>query len=149
MITLFDPNNIRADLPGILLASHGRLSQGIYESAGMITGDMENVSFCCLEEADSPDDYQKKLAEIVNAYPAGCIVLVDLAGGTPCNRLLMESLSGHAQLPIVTGINLPMLVTIISERDGKQAKELVELAIAEGREGIKNPLKELEPSPQT
>ena len=69
---------------------------------------------------------------------AGLLLLVDLWGGTPFNA---SSGIAHddANTEVVTGVNVPMLVSVLMEREDITAlPELTALAQREGADGVKS-----------
>lgn len=140
----YEADKVRDDLVGVLLISHGKLAKGVYETTAMIVGDLENVSYCCLESSDDLDKFQKKLGEIVESYPAGCIVLADLKGGTPYNRYLMNAMEKNKQIHLLTGMNLPMTIETVTSRENMVIDTILNDAMREGVTGIVNCAKEFE-----
>ena len=103
---------------GIILASHGKFAEGIFQSGSMIFGDQANVKACTLMPSEGPDDIRKKMEEAIAGFDNQdeVLFLVDLWGGTPFNQA-SALLNGHEdKWAIVTGLNLPML--IIMEKYG-------------------------------
>lgn len=45
---------------GIILASHGKFAEGIFQSGSMIFGDQANVKACTLMPSEGPDDIRKR-----------------------------------------------------------------------------------------
>ena len=103
---------------GIILASHGKFAEGIFQSGSMIFGDQANVKACTLMPSEGPDDIRRKMEEAIAGFENQdeVLFLVDLWGGTPFNQA-SALLNGHEdKWAIVTGLNLPML--IIMEKYG-------------------------------
>ena len=67
---------------GILVLSHGNLSQGIVESGKMIVGTNEKVDYLGLYEGNNIDEFYDRTAEKIQAMDDGEGVLVfsDLYG---------------------------------------------------------------------
>ncbi len=102
---------------GVVIISHGDMSKGMLNSAGMFfdeTG-LQNVTAVSLYPAESPEDFDVKLAEAINTVDAGegVIVLADLLGGTPCNRVAYKL---SDKVKVVTGMNLPVLMELLGQR---------------------------------
>jgi len=60
--------------------------------------------------------------------------LTDMFGGTPCN--LCFSLLEEKQVEVLTGMNLPMILKILSSRENSSLTELARIAMDCGRENI-------------
>lgn len=68
---------------------------------------------------------------------SGVLVLTALFGGTPCNciaRIMNEM--GTKKIRCVTGLNLPMLIEVVSDRDEQDLPHLEETALAAGGKGM-------------
>jgi len=63
----------------------------------------------------------------------GVLILSDIYGATPCN--IVGKLLKPGQVEGVAGVNLPMLVRVLTYRNGSLAP-LVEKALSGGREGV-------------
>ena len=101
---------------GIVLISHGGLAEGILTSAPMLFPEVSQCESLTLWPEDNPDDFQRRLEEKVRQVDTGdgVFILADLLGGTPCNRAIY--LMGE-RVRILTGLSLPMLVTLLSLRE--------------------------------
>jgi PTS system mannose-specific IIA component len=64
----------------------------------------------------------------------GVVILTDILGGTPTNLSL--SCFENEKVEVVTGVNLPMLLTLSSYRKGKSLEEISRLAKKSGRRSI-------------
>ncbi|MEF2925993.1 MAG: PTS sugar transporter subunit IIA, partial [Catenibacterium sp.] len=92
---------------GIILASHGKFAEGIFQSGSMIFGDQANVKACTLMPSEGPDDIRRKMEEAIAGFENQdeVLFLVDLWGGTPFNQA-SALLNGHEdKWAIVTGLN--------------------------------------------
>lgn len=132
-----------AELPGVVLMSHGSLAAGLQETAQMLLGNQKNLTALCLEESDAPDDYRGVMAQCIENFPGGCIVLLDLFGGTPCNQLMVHMLTNQKDVFAVTGMNLPMAVAVLSARDTEPVARLTEIAMEGGRQGMEDVLQKV------
>ena len=85
------------------------------------------------------DDMEQRRADILAAVAAvdkgrGVVVLTDMFGGTPSN--LAISVMDDAQIEVIAGINLPMLVKLASARKECSLKQAIEKAKEAGRKYI-------------
>lgn len=122
---------------GIVLISHGEMANGMLNTAGMFFGETElrQVATVSLFPADSPEDFDVKLAEAIENVDSGdgVIILADLLGGTPCNRSAYK-LSEKVQ--VITGMNLPIFVELLGLRMGGDVD--INSLISTGHDGIVN-----------
>lgn len=123
---------------GILLLSHGPFCEQLMTSTAMIAGPLANTKAVALHEGEDPDVFGKCIQAAVKTLDAddGILVLVDILGGTPFNQIAL--LSRELNVQIVTGMNMPMFLQVLLERDKVESvTELAELAKSSGLESIK------------
>lgn len=102
---------------GILLVSHNGLAEAMLSTAKMLYGEADNqVVALGLEHGINLDDFDSMLSEAIQSVDTGdgVFVLVDLLGGTPCNRLARFATE---KVVIITGMNLGMFLEIVCVRD--------------------------------
>jgi PTS system mannose-specific IIA component len=121
---------------GIVLVSHGNLANEFAKTLEHIVGPQENLMTVSLFP---DDDMEVKRKEIQNAVQQvggnqGVVILTDMFGGTPSN--LAHSLLKGQNVEIVAGMNLPLLVKLVSSRKTKSLHESVLLAQEAGRKYI-------------
>lgn len=125
---------------GIILATHGRFSEGILQSASMILGEQENLTACALLPEMGPEDIHRQMEKAVSDFddPDQILILADLWGGTPFNQA-NALIAGHEEdWAIVTGMNLPMVIEAVSSRMFiETAKELSVLISQSAKEGVR------------
>jgi len=123
---------------GLILVAHGPLAHALLESAETIIGIQSNTSALSLDMDDSLENLTKEIERAIAKTDrgAGVLLLVDLLGGTPCNAAAL-AMNAH-QVEVVTGMNLGMVLEVLSQRRGKTLKELAHLAVRAGRDGVVN-----------
>lgn len=129
---------------GIIILTHGPMAQGLLESAQMLFGRADNVTAIGLLGHEAPADFAKKLDEALQLYPQGALLLVDLFGGTPCNTAMMQAKKVGRALPLVAGVNLPMLISVLNAREMYTLEETILDAEKSGMQGIVNVTPKLE-----
>lgn len=116
----------------IVLASHGELAQGVLNSSQMIVGHQENIKACCLLPSESPEDINKKMRDAISSFEEQeeVLFLVDLWGGTPFNQasLLVKE---NPSWMIVTGLNLPMAIEALMQRNMETSAKVLGSKILE------------------
>jgi PTS system mannose-specific IIA component len=121
---------------GILVVSHGGLADALISSVQAIVGNIQKVKGVCIRPKDNVEEIKgrirKKMAEVDEGD--GVVVLTDLLGGTPTNISL--SLSKDEKFEVITGVNLPMLLTLSSYRKGRSFGDLVKIVKESGRRSI-------------
>jgi PTS system mannose-specific IIA component len=124
---------------GIVLVSHGGLAAGMLDAMQMIVGEQEAVAHLALHETDDVDTLVDRVGEAVDqvAGEEGTLILVDLFGASPFNASSRLAMSRGRQIEVLTGLNLPMLVELVIQRDGLTLKEAAALARQSGLGGIR------------
>lgn len=123
---------------GILIVTHGKFGHELLKSTELIIGKQNNVLTLGLEHGDSIEKLHQEVKTSIEKLDEGdgVLVLTDLFGGSPSNVAAanMEELNFHS----LTGVNLPMLVEVLTMREYVDIEELVDSAFKAGCEGIKN-----------
>ena len=121
---------------GILIVSHGRLADALISSVQSLVGNLEKIRGVPIwskdREEEVKDRIQKEMAEVDDGD--GVVILTDILGGTPTNLSL--SFLEDEKVEVVTGVNIPMLVTLASYRKGRSLREIGSLVKKSGRRGI-------------
>ena len=122
---------------GILVLSHGEMSHGMIHSLNFLYGQAEGLRALCLYPEHSPEDFDAMLAEAVAEVDTGDGVLIftDINGGTPANRALLLA-AQRADVEVITGMNLPLLLAAVSSRDFCTLPQLVEELLEESKLSI-------------
>lgn len=117
---------------GIVLVTHGRLADEFLSAMQHVVGPQEQIATACIGPNDDMgerrDDILAKVQEVDTGE--GVIVLTDMFGGTPSN--LAISIMDKANVEVIAGINLPMLVKLNALRKTNSLKEAVSGAKAAG-----------------
>ena len=121
---------------GLLVVAHGKIAESFIQVAQTIIGDLEGVEAVTLPE---PLDEKEVLKDIQRARKLidsgeGILILTDMFGGTPAN--LCFSLLEDDQVEVLTGMNLPMILKILSLQKDVGLTELARMAKDCGRENI-------------
>lgn len=101
---------------GVVIATHTDFGARLLKAAEFIIGPQEH---CLSISIDVSHEVELTLAAIKEAIAAtdrgaGVLVVTDMFGGTPTNLSL--SLLGTGRLEVLTGVNLPMLIKILTSR---------------------------------
>jgi PTS system mannose-specific IIA component len=110
--------------------THGRLAAEFITALEHVVGPQTGVEGICI---DADDDMEARRADIADAIAKvnegeGVIILTDLFGGTPSN--LAISLMKSADIEVIAGVNLPMLIRL----EGARKVMPVHAAVAAARE---------------
>ncbi|MBR6014174.1 MAG: PTS mannose transporter subunit IID [Selenomonadaceae bacterium] len=121
---------------GIIVGTHGIFSSELVQSCEMICGKKDYVKAVTFVQGESTEKiaekYQTAIKELGN--PEKVLFLNDLRGGSPYNAAC-RLVKNNPKYGIVTGVNLPMLISMVYEDDA-DIKTLIEKAIFGGSEGM-------------
>jgi mannose PTS system EIIA component len=124
------------EMVGIIIVSHGRLAEALIASVQDLIGNLKKIRAICVwpreNEKEIKERIQKQMAEIDDGD--GVLILTDILGGTPTNLTL--PLVEEDKVEVVTGVNVPMLVTVSSYWKGRSLKEIAALVKKSGRRSI-------------
>ena len=121
---------------GIIVVAHGGLAQAFVETAEMIVGPTDGFKACSFAQGSDVDSLRKMLKNSIKEVNKGegVIILTDMFGGTPSNISL--SFLENGKVEVVTGVNLPMVITALTKRKGKDIVELTSLLKDGGSKNI-------------
>ena len=123
-------------LVGLVLVTHGHLALEFISAMQHVVGKQEKVAAVCIGPEDDMEMRRQEILDKVGEVDsgAGVVVLTDMFGGTPSN--LAISIMDRANVEIIAGVNLPMLIKIATLRKEKNLKETVSGAQEAGKKYI-------------
>ncbi|UCH83106.1 MAG: PTS mannose transporter subunit IID [Candidatus Latescibacterota bacterium] len=99
-----------------IIVTHGRLAEELLSTAKVIYGNFEGC-FAVTNSAKSPQALLDEIHSLIDGnQESRCIVLTDFFGGSCCHvcmKLRME----RDDVPVITGVNLPMILAFLNKRD--------------------------------
>ena len=121
---------------GIVLVTHGRLADELVSALEHVVGAQHRIATVCI---GPEDDMEKRRAEILESITktddgSGVILLTDMFGGTPSN--LAISVMDKANVEVIAGVNLPMLIKLASVRTNNSIDQASQAAQDAGRKYI-------------
>ncbi|WP_334129998.1 PTS sugar transporter subunit IIA [Sneathiella sp.] len=121
---------------GMVLVTHGRLAEEFVNATEHVVGPQTQVRAISI---GPDDDMEQRRQDILNAIEevetgSGVILLTDMFGGTPSN--LAISVMEKANVEVIAGINLPMLIKLASVRGDDDMQSAVAAAQESGRKYI-------------
>ena len=120
---------------GLVLVTHGSLGKTLLDTAFSIVGRQENCWVVGLSPERGIEELKKKLQKVAKNGEGNLLILADFFGGSPCRAALSVFGKTH---PVLTGVNLPMLLSFLNFRDRGVGEELPGKLLREGRRGILN-----------
>ena len=121
---------------GMVLVTHGRLAKELIAALEHVVGPQSNIFAICI---GPDDDMEKRRSDIVKSateadFGDGVVLLTDMFGGTPSN--LAISVMDNANVEVIAGVNLPMLIKLVSVRESSSLTDAVAKAQEAGRKYI-------------
>lgn len=118
-----------------LLVMHADLSAALLRAASQVYGPVEGI------ETLSNEGYSKEALEDaidarVKAWPKGGLVFTDFFGGS-CHLCGARAAKEHHDVVVLSGLNLPILVDYLHNRDRYGVRELAERLLRKGQDSIR------------
>ncbi len=121
---------------GVLVISHGAIGETLLASVAQILGaPPAQAAALGVSRNDDPDAVFARARALAAQLDdgSGLLVLADMYGATPCN--VAARLLADGRVEGVAGVSLPMLVRVLSRRNGSLAAA-VQRALSGGAEGV-------------
>ncbi|HEY9080574.1 PTS sugar transporter subunit IIA [Magnetovibrio sp.] len=121
---------------GIVLVTHGRLADELVAAMEHVVGPQDGVATICIGPDDDMEERRGQILDSISKVDdgAGVILLTDMFGGTPSN--LAISVIEKANVEVIAGVNLPMLIKLASVRADSALKAAATQAQDAGRKYI-------------
>ena len=121
---------------GLVIVTHGRLAEEFRGVLEHIVGPQEQMATICIGPDDEPEGRRDEILTLIQEVDSGdgTVLLTDMFGGTPSN--LAISVLEEANVEVVAGVNLPMLIKLASIRGETKMADAVNEALEAGRKYI-------------
>ncbi|MCP4690048.1 MAG: PTS fructose transporter subunit IIA, partial [Desulfobacterales bacterium] len=109
----------------------------LIDAAGAILGEPpEMVAPVSINIAEKADKLRKRISQSIKQVnqKAGVLILTDMFGGTPSNLSYSFLEEGHVE--VISGVNLPMLVKAVNDREKHELSKLAVNLEAFGKRSI-------------
>jgi PTS system mannose-specific IIA component len=121
---------------GAVIVAHSFIGKELIATAEYFVGPMNGivaVSINCKMEAF---EARQNILETMKRVDQGdgILILTDLFGGSPSN--IAFSFLNKEKIEVITGVNLPMILTFCNMREGKHLPELAKLVQLSGIRNI-------------
>lgn len=118
----------------VILATHGRLSEGMMHSVQMIAGQNEDLSCMGMMPGEHYQPMVDKVEALVKENPdTQYIIITDLFGGSVCNGMTM--LTGYPNVKVLAGMNMGLVINILLTPGALTDEQIGEI-IDESREAL-------------
>ena len=121
---------------GLVLVTHGRLAVEFIAALEHVVGPQQKVTAVCIGAEDDMEQRRRDILDSVATVDEGdgVVLLTDMFGGTPSN--LAISVLDRANVEVIAGVNLPMLIKLASVRSTTKLPIAVVQAQEAGRKYI-------------
>jgi len=121
---------------GLLIISHCDLGKELLNAAELILGNLEAADAISITQTTESEELLKTISGKIKALDSGqgVLILTDMFGGTPSNLSL--SFLEEERVEVLTGVNLPMVVSLAHDRDRLTLVQLGEKAQQAGKRSI-------------
>lgn len=122
---------------GILIITHGTLGESLIQCVcHVINKRPSHVTQLGVAEQDDPREVLIAARRLLDSVDTGdgVLVLTDIFGATPANIAMKLLQPGHVEG--VAGINVPMLLRVLTYREKSDIQTLVTKAISGGCDGV-------------
>jgi mannose/fructose-specific phosphotransferase system component IIA len=118
-----------------LIVTHADLADALVRAAERVVGPFAGVTLLSNEQR-SRAELEAAIAAQLEHWPQGGVLLTDFWGGS-CHTCAASAGRRGGEMVIVTGVNLPMLLDYLHNRDKYGPVELAERLQTKGRESIR------------
>lgn len=122
---------------GVVLITHGGVGRELMAAAENMLGPQQQMMTVSVA-ADVPlAEMRADLAAAVKKVAdgtEGVLILSDIFGGTPCN--VAAGIASPGEIIVVTGVNLPMLVSVVRARKRSGLVHVAQSGLEAGRHYI-------------
>ena len=101
-----------------------------------VVGPQKNIEGICIHPNDDMEIKRKEIIKSIKNVDSGkgVILTTDMFGGTPSNLAISTMKDGKTE--VIAGVNLPMLIKMISSRNTMELDELVQISQESARKYI-------------
>jgi mannose PTS system EIIA component len=110
---------------GVVIVSYGNLAHSYLEVAEEMIGKQQYISCVSYFMRDDMETTREEIMKAIKTVDTGrgVIVIADMFGGVPCN--LAISVAQGQNVDVLSGMNLTMLLKLLTVRDILSAKEAI------------------------
>ncbi len=121
---------------GVVLITHGNLGEEFLNAVQHILGNQKQIRSIPIYSDDDVEKCRRELLEYSKDVDSGdgVVILSDMFGGTPSN--LAISVMEHGNFEVMAGINLPILVKLLTIREKTPLQQAVLEAKETGKKHI-------------
>lgn len=121
---------------GVVVVAHFKLAREMVAATELIVGKQNQFMYVDIFPDEEVEQIKSRVVQAIKGVNAGdgVMILTDMFGGTPSNISL--SFLEEGKVEVVTGVNLPMLIKLVTYRQDKKLTELAEFISNYGKKNI-------------
>jgi PTS system mannose-specific IIA component len=121
---------------GVVVVAHFNLAREMVAATELIVGKQERFAYVDIFPDEDVEKVKKMVVDALKRVDSreGILILTDMFGGTPSNISL--SFLEEGKVEVVTGVNLPMLIKLVTYRQNKTLSDLANFISQYGRKNI-------------
>jgi PTS system mannose-specific IIA component len=123
-------------MTGLVVVAHFSLAKEMVATTELIVGKQKQFESVDIFPDENVDVIKEKIVQALKRTNNGdgAIILTDMFGGTPSNISL--SFLEEGKVEVVAGVNLPMLIKLVTFREDKNINELAHFITEYGQKNI-------------
>ena len=121
---------------GTVVVTHDNIAVEMVSTVKRIVPDAKGVVAVAISSDDPVETNRQKIAAAIKEVDTGegVLLMTDMFGGTPSNICL--SFLEDKNIEVISGLNLPMLINLVSNASGLPFAELAEFIQNYGQKNI-------------
>jgi len=122
---------------GMVIISHGNLAREFRAALEHVVGPQNQIAAIAITPDDDMEERREAILNAIKTVDSGdgIVLLTDMFGGTPSN-LAISAMNG-ANVEVIAGVNLPMLIKLARVREESRLSEAAEEARKAGQKYIR------------
>ena len=121
---------------GAVIIAHGSIGRELIMAAEYILGKIEGITAVSIDFNTNAFEARRTISEAIRRVDEGegVLLMTDLFGGSPSN-IAYSFLTGE-KIDVITGVNLPMILTFWNKRAGSSLPEIGRFVTLSGMRAI-------------
>jgi PTS system mannose-specific IIA component len=121
---------------GAVIIAHSLIGNELIAAAQYILGKIEGITAVSINFETNAFEARKIISKAIKQVDQGdgVLLMIDLFGGSPSN--IAFSFLNNEKVEVVTGVNLPMILTFWNKRKNNTLQEIAKYVQLSGTRGI-------------
>jgi len=121
---------------GAVIVAHSFIGKELIATAEYIVGEIEGITAVSIDCETNAFEARRIISEAIKQVDQGdgILILTDLFGGSPSN--IAFSFLNRERVEVITGVNLPMILTFWNKREVKSLMDLAKYVRLSGTRSI-------------